>query len=80
MHYKYIFSVAQAGFRPKQGVENAFLRYKRAVRIGHKTLGVLDMKAAYYKLPRDKLLKTLLERLPHVLVDMISTMLPPCEV
>ena len=75
----YRFSVVQTGFRPKQGVENALLRYQRAIRTGHRSVGVLDMKAAYDRVPREKLLETLATRLPKVLVEMISVTLAPCE-
>lgn len=77
---QYEFHRYQLGFRPGHGTELALLRCSRSISIGNVVAEVLDLKAAYDRVPRDKLLTLLDTRLPEATAHQIRHLLEPIEV
>ncbi len=69
---EYKFNEAQMGFHSAKGTERAILRYMAGVGKGRKTKAVLDLKAAYGRVPRDTLMQEIRERISANVTAMIS--------
>ncbi len=70
MEYK--FHRSQMGFQPKKGTERAILRHRIATRQGREYAAVLDLKSAYDKVNRDKLLMEVERRISFNVTAMVS--------
>ena len=73
----YRFNDLQLGFQPGKSTELGIVRVTEAIRQGKKYVAILDLKAAYDTVPRDKLIKIIQQRLPGNLAKMIGYMLQP---
>ena len=71
------FNGLQLGFQPGKSTELDIFRVTEAIRQGNHSVAILDLKAVYYTVPRDKLIKILQDRLPGNLAKMIGYMLQP---
>lgn len=69
------FHCQQFGFTPGLGTEDASLSAASIIRNGHKHVGILDLKGAYDRVRRDRLLQLLNDRLPATLAAMIQNLL-----
>ena len=67
----YKFHRSQYGFQLGIGTEAAILRAIDLQNNGHKYAAILDLKAAYDRVPRDKLISILQDRLPEGIVRQI---------
>jgi hypothetical protein len=77
---EYSFHLMQAGFRPKIGTDVALLRTVHRVRTTRPWVAVLDLKSAYDRVPRDRLLSLARQRLSPSLAAMTSLMLQPTKI
>lgn len=73
---KYTFHACQLGFRSNTGVETAILRHLDEAPDVPLT-AVLDLKAAYDSVPRDKLLSQVQQRTNHNTTNMVAMALQP---
>ena len=73
----YQFNDLQLGFQPGKSTELGIVRVTEAIRQGKQYVAILDLKAAYDTVPRDKLIKIVQDRLPGNLAKMIGYMLQP---
>lgn len=67
----------QWGFRKNMGTEHAIAHLSSRRRNGAKCITVLDLKGAYDRTPRHKLLQIVGRRLPSDLAGMVSSILVP---
>lgn len=72
---QYRFNKAQLGFRKDKSTYLAILRAKNSMKNGHPFVAVLDLSAAYDRVPRDILIKRLNEKLPHDIVRIVEYLL-----
>lgn len=79
MKENYSFDVMQCCFRAKRGTEKPLLRFVHAIKNGHKSAAVLDLRGAYRSVLRAKLLNVL-RRLTDNIVNMTSLFLAPDEI
>ena len=72
----HFFHPAQLGFQNGKGTEAAILR-KNSMRLGKLCMAVLDLKAAYHSVPRDKLMELVSAALSKELANMVYLTLEP---
>lgn len=76
---EYQFNKSQFGFQHGIGTEAAITHTMKALKDGYEYAAVLDLKAAYDRVPRDKLSDLLRARLPSNLHKQIVYFLGPSE-
>lgn len=74
---EYTFHPTQLGFRENAGTETAIVRHVASTSHGFKYTAVLDLKAAYPSVPRDKLMEKVNAKLSPRTAAMIALELQP---